>query len=46
MKSGVTALMKSVDLFQVYISVVEIKSVFKKKPKQLVHNIWRLQNYH
>lgn len=30
MKSGVTALMKSVDLLQVYICVVEIKSVLKK----------------
>lgn len=30
MKSGVTALMKSVDLLQIYISVVEIKSVFRK----------------
>lgn len=30
MKFGVTALMKSVDLLQVYIRVLEIKSVFRK----------------
>lgn len=38
--------MKSVDLLQVYMRVVEIKSVFKKKKTQLLHKIWHPQNNH